>query len=97
MKITRNDVEYVARLARLELTEAEKEQYAGQLEHILDYIDQLNRLDTTDVPPTSHVLPLANVWREDVQRPSSPEEIERLLANAPERDDNFFKVKIVIE
>lgn len=97
MKITKKEVDYVARLARLELTEEEKETYAGQLEHILAYIDQLNKLDTKDVPPTSHALSLNNVWREDALRPSTPDEIERLLANAPEREDNFFKVKKVIE
>jgi len=97
MKITNKEVEYVARLARLELTDEEKEKYTGQLEHILGYIGQLNQLDTAQVPPTSHVLPLANVWREDVARPLSPEDVERLLANAPDRDDNFFRVKKVIE
>jgi len=97
VKITRKDVEYVARLARLRLSEEEKDRYAGQLEHILEYIGQLNRLDTKEVPPTSHVLPLSNVDREDRLSPSTPDEIERLMANAPEREDNFFKVKKVIE
>jgi aspartyl-tRNA(Asn)/glutamyl-tRNA(Gln) amidotransferase subunit C len=97
MKITRKEVEYVARLARLELSEKEKEIYAGQLENILGYIDQLNKLDTKDVPPTSHALSLSNVWRDDVLCPATPDDIERLLANAPEREDNFFKVKKVIE
>ncbi|MFH1368981.1 MAG: Asp-tRNA(Asn)/Glu-tRNA(Gln) amidotransferase subunit GatC [Elusimicrobiota bacterium] len=97
MKINKKDVDYVARLARLELTEEEKEKYAVQLGSILEYIDQLNKLDTGNVPPTSHVLDLKNVWRKDKAKQSSGEEIEKLLGNAPEREDNFFKVKKVIE
>jgi aspartyl-tRNA(Asn)/glutamyl-tRNA(Gln) amidotransferase subunit C len=97
MKITKKEVDYVARLARLELGEEEKEKYAAQLESILEYIDQLNKVDTKDVPPTSHVLPLSNVWRRDEHRPATPETREMLLGNAPEREDDFFKVKKVIE
>jgi aspartyl-tRNA(Asn)/glutamyl-tRNA(Gln) amidotransferase subunit C len=97
MAITRKDVEYVARLARLELTEAEKEQYAGQLENILKYVETLNEADTASVPPTNHALNLTNVWREDVCLPVSEETRERLLNNAPDREDDFFKVKKVIE
>lgn len=97
MKITRNEVDHVAKLARLELSEEEKDRFTGQLESILEYIGQLNRLDTKDVPPTSHVLPLKNVWREDAMRPCPPAVREALLANAPEREGNFFKVKKVIE
>ncbi|MBN1621965.1 MAG: Asp-tRNA(Asn)/Glu-tRNA(Gln) amidotransferase subunit GatC [Endomicrobiales bacterium] len=96
-KITRKDVEYVARLARLELTDAEKEKFTVQLEKILDYIDQLNKLDTKDTPPTSHVLPLKNVWRKDELSQCSGEIREALLKNAPDREGNFFKVKKVIE
>jgi aspartyl-tRNA(Asn)/glutamyl-tRNA(Gln) amidotransferase subunit C len=97
MKITRKDVEYVAKLARLELSEQEKERYAGQLESILGYIDKLNALDTTNVPPTSHVMNLKNVWREDEFKPCPDATREALLAIAPEREDDFFKVKKVIE
>jgi aspartyl-tRNA(Asn)/glutamyl-tRNA(Gln) amidotransferase subunit C len=97
MKITKNDVEYVARLARLALTEEEKEKYTSQLESILEYIDQLNTLDTKDIPPTSHVLPLSNVWRKDEHCPTAAETRERILNNAPEREEDFFKVKKVIE
>ena len=97
MKITKKDVEYVARLARLELTDEEKEKYAGQLEAILSYVDQLKTQDTASVKPTSHVLPLANVWRDDAC--TAPDETARqqLLENAPEREGDFFKVKKVIE
>lgn len=94
-KITKNDVEYVARLARLRLTDSEKEQFTGQLEKILGYIGQLNKLDTKDVPPTSHVLSIKNIWREDDLNPCSQEIRDALLKNAPEREGNFFKVKKV--
>lgn len=97
MKITKKEVDYVARLARLDLSEEEKDRFTGQLESILEYIDQLNRLDTKDIAPTSHVLPLKNVWREDIMKPCPPAVREALLANAPEREGNFYKVKKVIE
>jgi len=100
MSITKKDVEYVARLARLSLTEEEKDRYTAQLASILTYIEKMSALNTDNVPPTSHVLPLSNVWREDKLEPStsatlgSPEEI---LANAPDREGPLFKVKKVIE
>ena len=100
MSITKKDVEHVARLARLSLREAEKDRYTAQLGSILEYIEKLNQLDTSKVPPLTHVLPVANVWREDVAQPSperglgSPAEI---VNNAPERDGPFFKVRKVIE
>ncbi|MBI4396211.1 MAG: Asp-tRNA(Asn)/Glu-tRNA(Gln) amidotransferase subunit GatC [Elusimicrobia bacterium] len=95
MSLTDKDVNHVARLARLALTDEEREKYRGQLARILDYIRHLEKYDTKDVPPTSHVVPLSNVWREDEARPwADPESI---LANAPEREGNFFKVKKVIE
>jgi aspartyl-tRNA(Asn)/glutamyl-tRNA(Gln) amidotransferase subunit C len=97
LKITKKDVDHVARLARLELSAEEKEKFTGQLESILEYVDQLRKPDTKDTPPMSHVLPLKNVWRQDKARRSTPGELERLLANAPEREENFFKVKKVIE
>jgi aspartyl-tRNA(Asn)/glutamyl-tRNA(Gln) amidotransferase subunit C len=97
MAITNKDVEYVARLARLELSAEEKENFAGQLESILSYIDKLSALDTRDVPPTSHALNLKNVWREDELK-TCPEKIRQImLNNAPEREEDFFKVKKVIE
>ena len=65
MSITIKDVEHVANLARLELTEEEKEQFTGQLNAILKYAEKLNELNTDDVEPTSHVLPITNVMRED--------------------------------
>lgn len=95
MKITREEVEHVARLARLELTEEEKERMRAQLDSILRYMEKLNELDTTAVEPTSHVLPMVNVMREDELRPSLPQ--EEVLANAPDRQDVFFRVPRIIE
>jgi len=95
MKITIKEVEHVARLARLELTEAEKEQMRAQLDSILSYIEKLNELDTSAVEPTSHVLPMKNVFREDEVRPSLLQ--EEALANAPDRQDLFFRVPRILE
>lgn len=97
MKITQTEVDHVAKLARLELSAEEKGEFAGQLESILTYIDKLNTLDTTNVLPTSHALALKNVWREDEFKPCSDETREMILANVPDREDDFFKVKKVIE
>jgi aspartyl-tRNA(Asn)/glutamyl-tRNA(Gln) amidotransferase subunit C len=93
--ITLAEVEHVARLARLALSAEEKERMRGQLDAILGYIDQLQRIDTTDVPPTSHVLPLANVMREDEVRPSYP--VDAMLANAPDPDGELFRVPRILE
>jgi len=100
MAITRKDVEHVARLARLALSEEEKERYTEQLGQILTYIDKMSGINTDQVPPTTHVLPLSNVWREDRCEPSTAETLgstEDILANAPEREGPLFKVKKVIE
>lgn len=97
MAITKKDVEHVARLARLALTEEEKERYTAQLESILGYIEKLKTLNTDSVPPTSHVLPLSNAWREDGAKPEILGSPEDILANAPDREGPFFKVKKVIE
>jgi aspartyl-tRNA(Asn)/glutamyl-tRNA(Gln) amidotransferase subunit C len=93
--ITKKEVEYVARLARLRLTEEEKERYTKQLADILRYINKLNELDTEKVEPTSHVLHLSNVFREDRVKPSLKQ--EEILANAPEVESSYFKVKKIIE
>jgi len=95
MKITREEVEYVANLARLKLNDQEKELFTRQLDSILKYIEKLNELDTSQVPPTSHVQPLRNVMREDKTEDSPLK--EDMMANAPERDDNFYVVPRVIE
>ncbi|MGH7260929.1 MAG: Asp-tRNA(Asn)/Glu-tRNA(Gln) amidotransferase subunit GatC, partial [Nitrospiraceae bacterium] len=82
MKITKQDVEQVAKLARLEITETEKETFAQQLSGILTYVEKLNALKTEGVEPTATVLGQTNVFREDKARPSLP--VEKVLANAPE-------------
>ena len=95
MSITIKDVEHVANLARLDLSEDEKSKFAEQLNAILKYAEKLNELDTEDVPPTSHVLPIANVMREDEKRPSMP--VEKVMANAPDEEDGMFRVPAVLE
>ncbi len=94
-KITLKDVEHVARLSRLELSEAEKERMRQELDSILAYIDKLRALDTEGVEPTSHAVPMVNVLRPDTPRPSFPQ--EDMLANAPERSGEFFRVPKIIE
>jgi len=95
MSISIQDVEHVAKLARLELRQEEKETFTEQLNAILKYMDKLNELDTSNVQPTSHVLPLVNVMREDEPRESLP--IEKVMLNAPDEEDGQFKVPAVIE
>jgi aspartyl-tRNA(Asn)/glutamyl-tRNA(Gln) amidotransferase subunit C len=94
-KITRKEVEHVAWLARLELTEEEKERMTVQLDSILGYIDKLNKLDTSNVEPTTTVIPMVSVTREDEARPSLKQ--DEALANAPDRQDDFFRVPRIIE
>jgi len=94
-KISLKDVEHVARLARLELSEADKERMRRELDSILSYIDKLRAVDTEGVEPTSHAVPLTNVMREDVTRPSFPQ--SDMLANAPDRSGDFFHVPKIIE
>ena len=89
------DIEKVARLARLELSEEEKETFGNQLEQVLTYMEQLNRLDTTGVEPTSHAIPIHNVFREDEVKPSCPQ--EEVLAIAPDEEEGHFKVPRIIE
>ena len=88
--LTKEQVEHVALLARLDLTEEEKEKYAAQLSGILEYVEKLNQLDTTDVPPTAHVLPIKNVFRED--KVGDHLSNDEALQNAPDRDGNSFRV-----
>lgn len=95
MKITKEEVEHVARLARLELSDAEKETLTGQMDAILAYVEKLNELDTANVVPTAHAVPMENAFREDVVRPSIG--ADNALANAPARAEGFFRVPKVIE
>ncbi len=89
------DIEKVARLARLELSEDEKETFGNQMEQILTYMEQLNGIDTTGVEPTSHAIPVYNVFRDDEVKPSFPK--EEVLAIAPEEEDGHFRVPRIIE
>ncbi len=90
MVISIDEVSEVALLARLSLTEQEKELYASQLSRIIEHFNQLKNIDTTNVEPLAHALPVTNVLREDEVKPSLGR--EALLANAPDREGNFFKV-----
>ena len=95
MEITKEQVEHVARLARLEVSDDEKTVFARQLSSILTHIDQLKGLDTAGVEPTATVLPADNVFREDEVRPSLTQ--EQALANAPDQADGFFRVPKILE
>jgi aspartyl-tRNA(Asn)/glutamyl-tRNA(Gln) amidotransferase subunit C len=89
------DIEKVARLARLKLSEEEKRVFGDQLEQILTYMEQLNRLDTKGVEPTSHAIPIVNVFREDEVKPSFSR--EEVLGISPDQEDEHFKVPRIIE
>lgn len=95
MSIDKKTVEDVAHLARIELDEKELEKLSRQLEHILAFIDKLGLLNTETIAPTSHILPVSNVLREDEPRASLP--IEKTLKNAPGKEGGFFVVPKVIE
>ena len=95
MPISRADVEHVARLARLALTEQELERFGAQLAVILEEADKIRRLPTDGVPPTAHAVPLANVWREDVPGPCLTQ--AEALSTAPEVEADRFKVPRIIE
>lgn len=93
--LTREEVDHVAFLARLGLSDAEREQLRLQLGSILDYMRVLERLDTAAIPPTAQVIPLRNVMRDDTVRPSLP--VAEVLANAPAREEDYFRVAPVLE
>ena len=95
MSLTRTQVEYIAELAKLALTDAETERYTEQLSAVLDYASQLQAVDTSDIPPTASVLPLTTVLREDVVRPSLSN--VQAIANAPDATDGQFRVDAVLD
>ncbi len=95
MAITRDEVSHVARLSRLALSPGEAEKLGEQLANILEYIKQLDRLDTRDVVPTSHAVEMGTPFRDDAARPFGDK--EAILANAPDRDGDFFRVPRIIE
>jgi len=94
-KIDAEQVRKVAKLARLELTEAEVEEFSRQLSAILEYMEKMSELDTTDVEPLAHCLPVSNVFREDSVKESLG--TVKALANAPQRDGEFFKVPKILD
>jgi aspartyl-tRNA(Asn)/glutamyl-tRNA(Gln) amidotransferase subunit C len=93
--ISKKDVEHVAKLSRLKLKEEEKQKLTQQLNSILEYMKKLNKLDISKTEPTSHVIPLENVKRKDVKKPSYP--VEEVLQNAPDKERGYFKVPPIIE
>ncbi len=95
MKLTRDEVEHIAELARLRLTEDEKKLYQEQLSSILEHVARLQTLDTSDIAPTSSVLPSGSVLRPDEPRPGLS--IGDLMRNAPQVDADQFKVPPVLE
>lgn len=95
MSITRQDIDHVARLARLALTEEERQLFTGQMGAILAYVETLNELNTDEVHPTSHAVPMQNAFRSDLVTPSIGH--QRALANAPDTNDTYFRVPPVIE
>ena len=95
MKVTKKDMENVAVLSRLSIPKAETEEYTEQLSAFLDYVENLKAVDTENVKPTTYALPIQNVFREDVVRPSLSR--TAALANAPLQEDGYFKVPRVLE
>ncbi|UCC97257.1 MAG: Asp-tRNA(Asn)/Glu-tRNA(Gln) amidotransferase subunit GatC [Phycisphaerales bacterium] len=94
-KIDEVQVRRVARLSRLDLTEAEVEEFTDQLSAILDYVEKMNELDTEGIEPLAHCLPISNVFRDDCIVESLG--TEKTLANAPQRDGEFFKVPKILD
>ncbi len=93
--ITRAEVEHLARLARLQLTDEELDHYAGQLDVILQSVARVGEVATPDVPATSHPMPLQNVFRDDVPRPSLAQ--AEALSGAPEAEDSRFRVPRILD
>ncbi len=95
MKITKQEVDHVAKLARLQLSDQARDTFTDQLSNILTYVEQLNELDTKGVEPTSHVLDIKNVMRDDVPGESISQ--DRALANAPDKAAGHYRVPKIIE
>ncbi len=95
MRLTKAEMESVAHLSRLELSEEELEKLTGHINRLLENFEKLQELDTSDVEPTSHVIPVFNEFREDISRPSLP--VEDVLANGPQVAENCFVVPRVVE
>ena len=95
MSLTSEEIQHIALLARVGLAPEELERYRSQLENILDNFQVLQEVDTEGIPPTGHSVPLESVMREDEPEPSLPR--EDILANAPRREDDYFRVRAVLE
>ena len=95
MAINKDTVKYTANLARIELSETELDHFTGQLDRILAYVDKLNTLNVGNLEPTSHVLEMKNVYREDVVKKSLP--AQDAIKNAPAKENNLFKVPKIID
>jgi len=95
MKLSHDEVLHIARLARLGLTEDEVDRFQGQLSNILENFEILEKVDTGNVPPTAQSIPLKNVMRDDEVAASLPP--GEILANAPQRDEDYFRVRPVLE
>jgi aspartyl-tRNA(Asn)/glutamyl-tRNA(Gln) amidotransferase subunit C len=96
LSLSREQVQHIARLARVALSEEEIDRFSEQLSVILDYFERLRQVDTEGVPPTAHTLPLHNVMREKDQ-PVPPLDKEAVLSNAPVRERDYFRVKVMLE
>jgi len=98
MAISIKQVEHIAKLARIQLKEAEKRRFTKELSKILDYMNKLNEIDTENIEPTSQVIGLENIFREDFKPDEfDPEKVRKLIGQAPDREDNFFKTLFVFE
>ncbi|MCX5692185.1 MAG: Asp-tRNA(Asn)/Glu-tRNA(Gln) amidotransferase subunit GatC [Candidatus Omnitrophica bacterium] len=95
MAINRDAVKYTANLANIELSDEELDHFTGQLDRILAYVDKLNTLNVTNLEPTSHVLEMKNVYREDFVKKSLP--ASEVIKNAPDKENNLFKVPKIID
>lgn len=95
MKVTREDVENVALLSRLSIKDEDMDKNISELNDFLEYVDRLQEVDTEKVMPTAHVLPVQNVFREDVVKPSLDRELA--LSNAPQQEDGYFRVPKILE
>jgi aspartyl-tRNA(Asn)/glutamyl-tRNA(Gln) amidotransferase subunit C len=96
LSLSREQVQHIARLARVGLSEEDIDRFSEQLSEILDYFERLRQVDTEGVPPTAHTLPLHNVMRED-DEPTPSLNREQVLANAPVREGDHFRVKVILE
>lgn len=95
MKISRNEVIHLALICRLGIDDSEIEKFQHQLSNILENFQIINQIDTSSLPPTSHSISLSNIFRDD--EPKNSLDINSVLMNAPSTEDNYFKIKAVLE